>query len=374
MTDVEPWGVVAPLVEAGDLNGGYDRVIAETGPEKVADALVAELLSRCGPAPEQAVVRLELTVPAETSIVVDIGFGPEGATLLGTRAEADEGADVRIAYPIADFARALYGTRGAGLHLRHDLSARWPDDPDPAEVAPLLARRRRGIRAGHALLRELRTAPPPLDDLAVAFGSDKWGGVHWYTQHYERHFAPLRDAPVRLLEIGIGGYDDPRAGGGSLRMWQRYFRRGLIHGLDVHEKRLDEPRIRTIKGDQSDGAFLDRLGAGLGGLDIVIDDGSHVNAHVLASFAALFPHVRPGGWYVIEDLQTSYWPSYGGGPSGPGTTMGLIGALLDGLHHKEYGKAPSYTDAHVTGVHVYHNIAFIEKGFNDEPGPARKPR
>ncbi|MET7338327.1 class I SAM-dependent methyltransferase [Nonomuraea sp. NPDC005650] len=381
MTDAEPWGVVASLVGASDLDGGHERVIAEIGPEKVAGVLVTELLSRCGPAAEESVVRLELTGPDAddtgpvSGIAFDIGFGPEGAAVVEGETS---GADVRITYPIADLARALYGTRATGLRRQHELLARWPDDPDPAEVPPLLARRRRGVRAGHALLRELRPVPPALDDLAVTFGSDKWGGVHWYTPHYERHFAPLRDAPVHLLEIGIGGYDDPRAGGGSLRMWQRYFRRGLIYGLDVHDKRLDEPRVRTIRGDQSDSAFLDRLGSGLGGLDIVIDDGSHVNGHVLTSFAALFPHVRPGGWYVIEDLQTSYWPSYGGGPSAPGTTMGLLRSLIDGLHHKEYdhgpGHEPSYTDAHVTGVHLYHNIAFIEKGYNDEPGPARKPQ
>src|SRR5882757_4722459 len=63
--------------------------------------------------------------------------------------------------------------------------------------------------------------------LAKIYDSDKWG-KHWYCQHYERHFAPLRKKSLTLLEIGIGGYDDPKAGGASLRMWRKYFSRGLI--------------------------------------------------------------------------------------------------------------------------------------------------
>ena len=50
---------------------------------------------------------------------------------------------------------------------------------------------------------------------AVRFGSDK-RGLHRYTQHYERHFRPLRDRPLRILELGIGGYGAD-SGGAQLR-------------------------------------------------------------------------------------------------------------------------------------------------------------
>lgn len=374
---VQPWGGVASLIEAGDRNGDLNAVIAAIGPVEAAGLLVAELLSRCDPDPTaDALVCLELTT-AERGV-------DHGVTFSAGKVVAEPGhpagADVRITCPIADLARALFGDGTAVARWQHELLARWPAEPDPDEIPGLLARRRRAVRASHTLLRAVRADTGDLDDLAVAFDSDKWGGVHWYTPHYDRHFAPLRNAPVRLPEIGIGGYDVPEAGGGSLRMWQRYFRRGLVYGLDIFEKRLPEPRVRTIRGDQNDPAFLARLGAGIGPLDIVIDDGSHVNEHVLTSFHALFPYVRPGGLYVIEDLQTSYWPSYGGDSrnlASPSTSIGLLKSLIDGLHHKEYDHAPdpaaSYTDAHVTAVHFYHNIAFIVKGFNDECGPARKP-
>ena len=79
--------------------------------------------------------------------------------------------------------------------------------------------------------------------LAQIYGSDKWA-VHWYCQHYERHFAGLRTKKLTLLEIGIGGYKDPHAGGRSLRMWRRYFPYAAIFGIDIYDKKPhDESRI-----------------------------------------------------------------------------------------------------------------------------------
>ena len=37
-----------------------------------------------------------------------------------------------------------------------------------------------------------------------------------------------------------------------------------------------------------------------------VDDGSHIASDIPASFKILFPAVRHGGWYVIEDLETAY--------------------------------------------------------------------
>src|SRR4051812_10712004 len=67
-----------------------------------------------------------------------------------------------------------------------------------------------------------------LSSLAILHGSDKYGG-HFYTPHYQQHFAPLRRRKINLLEIGIGGYSEPANGGASLRMWKSYFSRANIH-------------------------------------------------------------------------------------------------------------------------------------------------
>ena len=53
-----------------------------------------------------------------------------------------------------------------------------------------------------------------LKKLALAYYTDKWG-VHKYAPHYETYFTPLRKKKLNILEIGIGGYDDPEMGGGS---------------------------------------------------------------------------------------------------------------------------------------------------------------
>ena len=213
-----------------------------------------------------------------------------------------------------------------------------------------------------------------LAKLATRFGSDKWGS-HWYADHYERHFKPLRWKRLKLLEIGIGGDSDPEGGGGSLRAWKRFFPRAEIAGIDLYDKRVHEGRrIRTFKGDQSDEEFLHRVIHNIGRPDIVIDDGSHINHHVITSFKILFPLLKLGGIYAVEDTQTSYWPKYGGqigtlNRSDDPTIMGFFKALADGLNHAEFldsEYAPSYWDRHVVSVHFYHNLLFVYKGLNDE--------
>ena len=130
------------------------------------------------------------------------------------------------------------------------------------------------------------------------------------------------------------------------------------------------------QGDQSDESFLASLASRYGGFDIVIDDGSHIGAHVRASFRVLFPALRPDGWYVIEDLQTSYWDSHEGGPVGtPGTAVELIKSLVDRT------QADSAT-RDIAELHLFDCIAFIQKapalstesGFSVSPKTARGRR
>jgi demethylmacrocin O-methyltransferase len=229
---------------------------------------------------------------------------------------------------------------------------------------------KRWLRAARHSYARLRWGDD-LPALARYFGTDKWG-AHWYAQHYQTHFAPLRRKPLRLLEIGIGGYDDPRRGGESLRMWKAYFPSAQIVGIDLADKRVhDETRIRTVVGSQADGAFLHRLNGEAGPFDIVIDDGSHHNEHVIRAFQTLFPLLSEDGIYVVEDTQTAYWPDFGGAPAGEGarTSMNFLKSLVDGLNHREFPDRPEpdYFQGHVVAAHFYHNLVFIKKGLNDEP-------
>jgi predicted O-methyltransferase YrrM len=76
----------------------------------------------------------------------------------------------------------------------------------------------------------------------------------------------------------------------------------------VRENGLDD-RVRTILGvDQSDRETVTGIAdREFGGepLDLVIDDASHLLRESTATFEMLFPRLRPGGVYVLEDWSGS---------------------------------------------------------------------
>ena len=179
----------------------------------------------------------------------------------------------------------------------------------------------------------------PLTRLAIKHGTDKWG-PHFYTPLYHELFCHLRDWPIRLLEIGVGGYGLKTLGGASLAMWADYFANGQITGIDIAEKRLTlGARVMLFRGSQDDRSFLKRICDERGPFDIVIDDGSHVPKHVVASFHILFPTLKDGGIYVIEDVQTAFWPNSGGSTMHGGETIKLTRTIIECLNHAEIGRA-----------------------------------
>jgi demethylmacrocin O-methyltransferase len=228
-----------------------------------------------------------------------------------------------------------------------------------------LRRMERTVRA------RIRPTPPSLTELAKLYKTDKWG-THRYTPHYEASLKHLRRSSFTLLEIGIGGFKKEGSGGASLRMWRDFFPHATIVGLDIIDKSyVASDRIEVYTGDQSDPELLARIVAEHPDLKVVIDDGSHVSAHILASFATLFPVLPSDGIYAIEDTQTSYWPDWGGqsDPNAPGTSMHLVKQLVDGLNYEEFlleGYQPTYTDRNVKAIHAWHNLVVIEKGSNEE--------
>ena len=236
----------------------------------------------------------------------------------------------------------------------------------------------------HRVRSRLAPPPPPpparlpsLTQLARKHGTDKWG-THRYTPHYQASLKHLRHDHFTLLEIGVGGFINTSRGGESLRMWKEFFPNATIVGLDIVDKtEFAEERIHIYQGDQSDPEFLKDVVARHPDLKVVVDDGSHVPAHVRASFEILFPMLPDDGIYCMEDLQTSYWPDWGGeiDPKAPGTSMALVKDLIDGLNHVEFlveGYEPTYSDQNVVAVHAWHNMVVVEKGPNNEG--TNKPR
>ena len=207
-----------------------------------------------------------------------------------------------------------------------------------------------------------------LSVLAMIFGTDKL--AHGYIPRYESLLSGLRNRKLNMLEIGIGGYKDPHQGGESLRMWKAYFPRVNVHGLDIYDKSgMKESRIRIWQGSQIDEEILNRIvNSSSAGLDIIIDDGSHRNEHIISTFEILFPRLNKGGWYFVEDTQTSYWPEYGGKTekhdNTESTAMGYFKNLVDGLNHEELkipDYQPTYFDINIDSIFFWHNLIAIHK-------------
>jgi len=139
-----------------------------------------------------------------------------------------------------------------------------------------------------------------LDAIGLRHGTDKASDRNKYLSFYAQFLEPIRYQPVRVMEIGV-------LGGASIRMWRDYFPNGSVIGVDIdpQARRHAGERITIEIANQSDERDLMRIAA-LGPFDLVIDDGSHVWAHQIATFQRLVQSLAPGGFYVLEDLDTSY--------------------------------------------------------------------
>lgn len=186
----------------------------------------------------------------------------------------------------------------------------------------------------------------------------KW--MH-YLPVYERFFAPYKDRPINILEIGVSH-------GGSLQVWQKYFhQKSNIVGVDIEPlcKQIEQGNIKIFTGSASDRAFMESLPFDF---DIIIDDGSHIQSDVRESFQVMFPRLKNGGLYFVEDLHTAYWDGYGGGLRRKGTFIEDVKWLVDdvnGYHVKDNGYPSRYTKQ-IKGMYITDSIVVIEK---DEINP-----
>lgn len=219
------------------------------------------------------------------------------------------------------------------------------------------------------MLSNIAHVHDPLTRAAIRHGSDKYGG-HLYTPIYHSLFAELRERPLKLLEIGVGGYEVEFAGGSSLRTWLEYFPYAEITGLDIFKKTLDLPeRARIYQGSQTDTTVLAQIVAERGPFDIVIDDGSHAPDHMIESFLYLYPRMRQDGVYAIEDTQTCFHH----GRNGRDTIFDIAAHLSLAMHKLEgfdVATLPSaiFPLAEITAsISTYRNIIAFQRGENTYP-------
>jgi hypothetical protein len=140
-----------------------------------------------------------------------------------------------------------------------------------------------------------------LDELGLAHGTDKASNIHDFLRLYERRLMHLRDESFLLIEIGV--YH-----GGSMNTWSEYFPNATIVGLDTNEecRKYEHGNISVRIGNATDPKFLLDIIHEFGRPLVVLDDGSHRWDHQIQSLQILFPILRPSGFYVVEDLDTSF--------------------------------------------------------------------
>jgi len=193
-----------------------------------------------------------------------------------------------------------------------------------------------------------------LDELGLRHGADKSSAGHDFAAIYERYVAEWRRRRVTVLEIGVWR-------GASLRMWRDYFPGGRIFGIDHQPSAAEQrgQRIEVFIGDQADEAFLAEVVESTGLLDIVVDDGGHRVEQQVPTLSFLWPHLKPGGIYVVEDTHTSYLQSYGMGWRWPGTTIANLTGYVDDLHQAWHHQPVTFAD--LESIHFYRGTCVLKK-------------
>lgn len=138
--------------------------------------------------------------------------------------------------------------------------------------------------------------------LAKKYLTDKGPQGHNYTPYYSMFFEKEKYASLKILEIGI---DE----GSSLRAWKDYFRNSEIHGIDIrgNYEYLNDEGIITHIVDHSNKGDLIVFGEQYPEyFDIIIEDGSHMSEDSILTFETLFPYLKSGGYFCVEDLLCDY--------------------------------------------------------------------
>lgn len=213
-----------------------------------------------------------------------------------------------------------------------------------------------------------------LEELGYKYKPTKM--LHNYLEIFDKHFSNIRCKVKRILEIGV---QTDR----SVNMWRDYFPNAEIHGIDIDPKcsNYTSDRIYIHIGNQSDIKFLSTLPDNF---DIIIDDGSHIEQHVITSLQYLFPNkLSKNGIYVIEDMLQSSGLLQKIEPIHTNNTYNkYMLEFIDGINYCPPGyKDPwcklnhfnsnNFKIKDVIGIHFYRFLTIIDKGQNPEDGDAK---
>jgi len=175
----------------------------------------------------------------------------------------------------------------------------------------------------------------------------------WQVEWYEQFLRELQ--PQLVLEVGT--FD-----GASLALCAQLVQPRRVVGVDIRaepsealatfvERRRLQERVHPYYGvDQTDARRLGEIVStefGDEGVDLVVDDASHELDKTRATFDILFPRVKPGGVYLLED-----WPTH----RLPQITRPLAPLVF------ELVLAASEAPDAIAGVEVNRNYAIVRRG------------
>ena len=130
--------------------------------------------------------------------------------------------------------------------------------------------------------------------------------IHSYIEIYDRIFKRFIDKEGSILEIGVYS-------GGSMLVWQDYFSKMKICGIDKSNKLVPDNVFSKFNPEKIDFRIIDAYSSGASdylsyqypeGFDIIIDDGPHDIESQIAGLDLYLQKVKKGGLYIIEDIQS----------------------------------------------------------------------
>lgn len=200
-----------------------------------------------------------------------------------------------------------------------------------------------------------------LDELAKKYGTDKSSEIHNYCNKYQKYLPFKRYDELSILEIGV-------LDGKSLLTWRDFFYKANIVGIDINpdckQYENKENKISVEIGSQVDDVFLNDIMREYGPFDMILDDGSHMNEHVIFSFEHLFQSLKSGGVYVVEDCATSYYDDYGGGRYKQGTMIEYFKGVVDEVNFFGEWLEPGVFHTSLARREDYLLEQFKNKGYN----------
>ena len=103
----------------------------------------------------------------------------------------------------------------------------------------------------------------------------------------------------------------------------------------------------------------------IGNVDFIIDDGSHQSKDIIKTFQYIFKFLKNGGYYFVEDIQTSYWSGYKGDSfylKKDKTAVGVFKKIIDKINYQELDNPfykPDYFSKNITKIIIILSGSFM---------------